>query len=227
MDLLREVADRVVRPRTASPGAKAPGSYQPSRRERQPSTNSRDVPSPQPSPARGEGARADQHGHSPPLPPPRVPPCVPPRVPPCVPPCVPPRVSCPLSPRGRGPGRGGVRNPRPSRAERVSSPLKNRRRSEGDGFCARSRRRTGSTAVRFVEDSGTKSWRTRPARSRCPVFQRAAGKRACSQPTRRPCGRASQAERAAPASPRAASRPGARRTRLVPGERARARAAYV
>jgi hypothetical protein len=55
-----------------------------------------------------------------------------------------------------------------------SSPLKNRRRSEGEGFCARSRRRTGSNAVGFVGDSGTKSWRKRPARSRCPVFQRAA-----------------------------------------------------
>jgi hypothetical protein len=35
----------------------------------------------------------------------------------------------------------------------ASSPLKDRRRSEGEGFCVRSRRRTGSKPVGFVEDS--------------------------------------------------------------------------
>jgi len=57
---------------------------------------------------------------------------------------------------------------------RSSSPLKGRRRSEGEGFRAGSRRRTGSKPVGFAEDSITTSWRERPVRSRRPVFQRAA-----------------------------------------------------
>ena len=62
----------------------------------------------------------------------------------------------------------------PEAARAASSPLKNRWRSEDEEFCARSRRRTGGKLAGFVEDSATKSWRKRPARSSRPVFQRAA-----------------------------------------------------
>ena len=57
----------------------------------------------------------------------------------------------------------------------ASGPLKNRRGNENEGFRARSRRRTGSKSVDFVEDSATLSWRERSVCSPCPVFQRAAG----------------------------------------------------
>ena len=52
----------------------------------------------------------------------------------------------------------------------ASGPLKNWRESENEGFCARSRRRTGSKSVDFVEDSATPSWRKRPVCSPCQFF---------------------------------------------------------
>jgi len=56
----------------------------------------------------------------------------------------------------------------------ASGPLKDRWCSEGEKFCARSRNRTGGRLAGFVEDSATKRWRKRSARSSRPVFRRAA-----------------------------------------------------
>ena len=60
-----------------------------------------------------------------------------------------------------------------TKPQHPDSPLKNRRGSENERFWARSRRRTGSKPVDFVEDSATPSWRERSVCSPCPVFQRA------------------------------------------------------